>query len=177
MKKIAAIALTLIIVCSGTIFTLTSCSQSGVDVESLLEYQNGTPAYTAELTLGEYSYGINVSLGTNTGEYAVRDGQALISGGALDGMLFEMQNGELKMKTGDFECTLTEEDSPALYALFGGFAVEPSEFVGVTEDTDGVLSASFGGKYKYALSINKETNRPFEISVKTDSGEYKIKFK
>ncbi len=177
MKKIAAIALTLIILCSGIVFALTSCSQSRIDVESLLGYQKGTPAYTTELTLGEYSYGINVSLGTNTGEYAVRDGQALISGGALDGMLFEMQNGALKMKTGDFECVLTEEDSPALYALFGGFAVEPSEFTGVTEDVDGVFTANFGGKYKYTLLIDKETNLPLEIRVKTDGGEYKIKFK
>ncbi len=176
MKKIAAIALTVIIFCSGIIFALTSCSQK-IDVESLLEYEQGTPAYSTEFTLGEYSYGINVSLGPNTGEYAVRDGQALITGGALDGMLFEMQNGELKMKTSGFECVLTEKDSPALYALFGGFAVEPSEFIGVTEDTDGIMTASFGGKYKYILSIDKKTNLPLEISVKTDSGEYKIKFK
>ena len=100
-----------------------------------------------------------------------------ISGGALDGMLFEMQNGELKMKTGDFECTLTEDDSPALYALFGGFAIEPSEFVGVTEDTDGVLCASFGGKYKYTLMTDSETKSPLEINVRADGGEYKIKFK
>ena len=176
MKKIAAIALTLIIFCSGMIFVLTSCSQK-VDVESLLEYEQGTPAYSTELSLGEYSYDINLSLGTNTGEYAVRDGQALISGGALDGMLFEMKNGELKMKTSGFECILTEKDSPALYALFSGFAIEPNEFIGVTEDVDGVMTASFDGKYKYTVSTKKDTKCPIEISVRTDSGEYKIKFK
>ncbi len=177
MKKLIAIALTVIILCSGVVFALTSCSQNKVDIESLLGYAQGTPAYSVELGLGEYSYGINVSLGSNTGEYAVRDGQALISGGVLDGMLFEMQNGELKMKTGDFECTLTEGDSPALYALFGGFAIEPSEFIGVTEDTDGVLCASFGGKYKYTLMTDTETKSPLEINVRVDGGEYRIKFK
>ena len=177
MKKLIAIALTLIIFSSGMVFALTSCSHNKVDVPALLSYSEGTPAYSLELSLGEYTYGINVSLGSNTGEYAVRDGQALISGGALDGMLFEMQSGELKMRTGEFECVLTEKDSPALYALFGGFAVEPSEFIGVTEDAEGVMTANFGGKYKYTLQIDKETGRPFEIDVKTNDGEYKIKFK
>ena len=176
MKKIAATAMTVVIFCSGIIFALTSCTQK-VDVESLLEYEAGEPAYSTELLLGEYSYKINVSLGTNTGEYAVRDGRALVADGVLDGMLFEMKNGELKMKTDAFECALTEKDSPALYALFSAFAVEPGGFTGVTEDTDGILTASFGGKHKYVLTVDEKTNLPLEIKVATDSGEYIIKFR
>ena len=176
MKKITAIVLTLAIFCSGIAFVLTSCSKT-VDVESLLEYEQGSPAYSIELGVGEYSYGFKVSLGANTGEYAVRDGQALASGGVIDSIMFEMQDGELKMKSGDFECVLGEKDSPALYALFGGFAIEPNEFIGITEDTNGILTARFGGKYKYVLSIDKETRRPREIKVNAGGEEYKITFK
>ena len=61
-------------------------------------------------------------------------------------------------------------------AMFASFAVEPGDFIGITENDGGTMDARFGGKYKYTLNLEKETYKPIAISVQTDTDTYKVLF-
>ena len=178
MKKYAVFAVLAVVAAACGVFVFCACSK-GADVEKMLEYRTSSSEYEVTLSVGGYTYGMHLSLGALTGEYPFRDGTAVIAGGSLDGISFDMHNGELRMKTDGedgFECALSEKDSPAVYAMFASFAVEPGDFIGITENDGGTMDARFGGKYKYTLNLEKETYKPIAISVQTDTDTYKVLF-
>lgn len=179
MKKYAVCVMITAFVLVGVMFLFVSCSEDKIDAEEILAYQSKTSYNGIAFCVGKSEYNINIALGALTGEHFVRDADILFDKGTLDGMVFTVRDGELRLKASDFEMELSEKDSPSLYALVSAFSIEPSDFVGVTKSTeyDGMLSARFNGRYNYELTLKEIGSTPEIIKIKSEDDTYTVKFK
>lgn len=148
----------------------TSCNEK-LDVEKILGYQSGAPEYDVAFCIDGEEYPMHLMLESfDESDSVCRDGSAEITGGVLDGVSFVMKDGTLKMLVGELEYPLDEDDSSALYLLFGAFGIKKDDFVGATEDTDGILAARFDGKYEFTLMLESETFKPVKAEAECASG-------
>lgn len=175
MKKFVLFVLTLALII-GTVIFVPSCKEKS-RVEDMLAFERGTPEYDIVYTAGTGEYDMKLTLGSHSGEYAFRDGRAEITDGVLKGVSFEMTSGELKMSGDGFEYSLTETDSPAIYALFSAFGIEASSYADLTKDENGREIAKFNGKHEFTVVFGDNKNVPEEIIINADGAEYTVKFK
>ena len=148
----------------------TSCSEK-LDAGKMLGYQSGTPEYNVTFCVSGEEYPMHLTLDSpDESDGACRDGMAEITGGVLDGVCFVMKGGALKMLVGELEYPLDEDDSSALYLLFGAFGINKDDFVGATEDTEGILAARFNGKYEFTLMLDGETFKPLKAEAECTTG-------
>lgn len=172
MKK--TVLCVFIIICL-VIVMCVSC-QKGLDTGKMLAYEDVESTFDIVFSTGGYDYPMNISLSPKNGSF-VRDGTAVISGGVLEGVSFEMKNSELKMLVGDLEYVLSEKDSETLYMLFASFAISEDDFTGVTSKEESEeLEARFNGKYNFTLTMNKSDFAPIKIAADTKAGECTITF-
>ncbi len=172
MKK--TVLCVFIIIC--LVMTMCISCQKGLDTGKMLAYQEGEPTFDIVFSLGEYKYPMHISLSQKNDSF-VRDGKAVLSGGVLEGVCFEMKDGELKMLVGDLEYVISEKDSSPLYALFAAFAINEDDFVGVTgKEGIGELEARFNGKFNFMLTMNERDFAPIKVAAETDSGICTITF-
>lgn len=171
MKK-SAIKL-FIIICI-IIAVLASCRER-IDTGKMLGYQKNSE-YDVVFSLGEYKYPMHLSLDNNN-EAASGNGRATMTGGVLEGVVFDMQSGVLKMIVDELEYTLDQGDCIPLHALFACFAIKENEFVGVTsENGSSILEARFNGLYDYTVFLNESDFSPIKITAQTDKGICIVEF-
>lgn len=174
MKRLFLIALAVLTVMP--MLFLPSCNKSS-RVEDMLSYLRQTPTYDVTFCVGESEYPMKITLGEHTGEFPLRDGEAVITSGALEGVSFLMSSSVLTMRGDGFEYEIGLDGAEALCALFAAFGIEASSFADLTQDDVGRTVARFDGKYVFTLVFDKGDEKPREITVDTGNLKYILKFK
>lgn len=173
MKKRLFYALVFIPFILALIFT-PSCSKK-LDVDKMLSYQSAS-RQDISLTLGEHTYPISLTLSDSSLD-KLRDGVALITGGELEGIRFEMSQGSLKMTVHETEYLLGRNDCPSMYMLFGAFALTKDDFLGVTrENGSDVMKARFKNTEELTLTLDAESFEIKSIEAKCEDTDLKINF-
>lgn len=168
MKKFAAIIV--FVLC----LVLCSCKGTGTDTDKILSYQK-TNEHNVVFSLNGYEYPMNLTLSEGFDTY--RNGTARITEGALKDVRFEMADSKLKMLVGDLEYLLSDNDAQALYSLFAAFAIKDDDFISLTrEENSDNMSARFGGKYGFALTLAPDSSNVKEINISAKNTECKIIF-
>lgn len=166
--------------CIAVITFTPSCAKK-LDVKGMLSYQSAM-RQEISLVLGEHSYPISLTL-SDTSQDNVRDGLALITGGELKDIKFEMSQSVLIMNVHETEYMLSQSDCPSVYMLFSAFAIDEDDFIGVTrENGSNEMKARFKNNEEYTLTLDAESleikridsncgDKPFTMNFLTEAKE------
>lgn len=172
IKKLLMTAVLVVIIA----VSLCACG-SKADVSKLLSFSSGAPEYDVELAFGGYKYPMRLSLEAEPANGGARNCRAKLCDGVLDGIEFLMSGGNISMKSGEYEFALDPKESPAMYALFGAFALDESDFSGVVSDKESnTYTARFENDAIYEIALDGESYAPLRMKIIAADAEYDVFF-